>query len=399
MENLLNPYEGSEPFVFVSYSHKDSEKVFSIIQKLQAAGLRIWYDKGIEWGSEWPDYIADHIRNCKCFIAFHSENSKNSRHCKQEIYFATKHEKDIFSIYLEDVKFNPGIEMQLAPFQATYFYQYPVDKMEEFYSTLLKSRFLQPCCKRLEQKKGEDFKENVAGENDLVILHKKEKEKVLMTLEEFKKSFNELRTLNDELEEKMVEILNDEDDVDHDEKNIIPIIFILDTSGSMYGNPIEKLNKALKKTFKCLREHSRKFIVYKVAVITFGSSAKVFMDYNTYDLPPIEAGGTTSFGAALCLAKNMIEDSTITPEEWLNPKIILVTDGYPTDDYEESLNDFITTGRSAKCLRYAVGVGDSFDREVLKRFDSHFIEIEDPSSIEGAFQTITNDIIARGICE
>ena len=40
MESPLKPYEGAEPYVFVSYCHKDSEKIFAILQKLQSEGLR-----------------------------------------------------------------------------------------------------------------------------------------------------------------------------------------------------------------------------------------------------------------------------------------------------------------------------------------------------------------------
>ena len=356
MESPLKPYEGAEPYVFVSYSHKDSEKVFAILQRLQSEGLRIWYDKGIEWGSEWPDYIAEHIHNCRCFMTFHSINSKNSRNCKQEIYFAVKHEKDILSIYLEEVKLNPGIEMQLAPFQATYFYQYPADKMEDFYSMFLHSGFLKPCYNKLES--------NI----DSLSLFK---------------------------------------------EKVVPIIFIVDTSGSMFAS-IKILNNVLQQTIDCLRGHIKettfktlldydggKFVTYEyeIAIITFGFDAKLLINYtnvkNIKALPEIEANGTTAFGAALSLAKNIIENSTITLENWFNPKVILITDGYPTDDYQKTLNEFISTGRSAKCARYAIGLGKDFDKDILKQFSSWLMEIEDASGIAAGFQKITNDILTN----
>ena len=42
---------GNKPFVFVSYSHKDKEKVVPILNRLISEGVAIWYDKGIEAGS------------------------------------------------------------------------------------------------------------------------------------------------------------------------------------------------------------------------------------------------------------------------------------------------------------------------------------------------------------
>ena len=57
-------YEGNEPYVFVSYSHKDSDRVQPLIQELKERGFRIWYDAEIEAGSEWPEYIARRLLNC-----------------------------------------------------------------------------------------------------------------------------------------------------------------------------------------------------------------------------------------------------------------------------------------------------------------------------------------------
>ena len=54
----FRPYEGQEPFIFISYAHKNSDQVMPILEKLDEAGYRVWYDDGIAPGSEWPEYIA-----------------------------------------------------------------------------------------------------------------------------------------------------------------------------------------------------------------------------------------------------------------------------------------------------------------------------------------------------
>ena len=51
------PYEGQEPYVFVSYAHKDSHLVIPVLEKLHALGYRIWFDDGIAPGSEWPETL------------------------------------------------------------------------------------------------------------------------------------------------------------------------------------------------------------------------------------------------------------------------------------------------------------------------------------------------------
>lgn len=147
-KKALSSYEGKEPYVFISYSHKDSDKVFEIIGELRDKGLRFWYDEGIKKGIEWQESIAEHIRDCECTIAFHSKSSKISEHCKDEIFFA-RHEfnKKILSVYLESVELDLGIKMSILRFQYMNFYEYAKDK-QKFFSELLESPLIQPCLSR-----------------------------------------------------------------------------------------------------------------------------------------------------------------------------------------------------------------------------------------------------------
>ena len=50
MKTLLRPYEGTLPYLFVSYAHKNDAAVLEIISTLQSRGFRVWYDEGIEAG-------------------------------------------------------------------------------------------------------------------------------------------------------------------------------------------------------------------------------------------------------------------------------------------------------------------------------------------------------------
>ena len=40
-------YEGTEPYIFISYAHKNTDQVIPIISVLQNRGFRVWYDAGI----------------------------------------------------------------------------------------------------------------------------------------------------------------------------------------------------------------------------------------------------------------------------------------------------------------------------------------------------------------
>ena len=109
-----------QPYIFISYAHADSERVFPIITALQERGYRVWYDAGIEAGTEWPEYIAEHLDGCAAFLAFISEGSMNSHNCRREINFAIELGKDPLVVYLEYVELSLGMRMQLGSLQAMY---------------------------------------------------------------------------------------------------------------------------------------------------------------------------------------------------------------------------------------------------------------------------------------
>lgn len=103
-------YEGNEPYVFIIYAHKDSDKVLPIIQALQDRGFRVWYDEGLEVGSSWSDMIEEYLYNCACTICFVSPNFLNSQNCRDEIDYAKEINKSPMVVYLEDM--NPDRKFQ-----------------------------------------------------------------------------------------------------------------------------------------------------------------------------------------------------------------------------------------------------------------------------------------------
>ncbi len=136
-------YEGKEKFIFISYAHKDSRQVTAVIEALQNNGYRVWYDKGIEAGTEWPEYIAEHLEACECFIAFLSESALASHNCRQEINRACDLNKKLLVVYLEDVELTPGMRLRLSTTQAMFKNRAKSD--EEFYQEFFKARIFADC--------------------------------------------------------------------------------------------------------------------------------------------------------------------------------------------------------------------------------------------------------------
>ena len=114
IERAFPPYEGDEPYLFVSYAHADSPEVMPVITALHERGFRIWYDEGIEVGSEWPECIAQHLAGSALVLAFLSNAYIASDNCRREMHFAlTKRIRGI-NIFLERTALTPGMEMQVG---------------------------------------------------------------------------------------------------------------------------------------------------------------------------------------------------------------------------------------------------------------------------------------------
>lgn len=147
---LPEPYCGDEKYIFISYSHKDTHRVSSIINALAENGYNVWYDSGIVPGSEWDENIASHIENCGCFIAFISNNYLKSNNCKDELNFARDLEKDRLVIYLENVTLTSGVAMRINRLQSVFRYAYTSE--DEFCEKLFSAECLEQCKGKTEEK-------------------------------------------------------------------------------------------------------------------------------------------------------------------------------------------------------------------------------------------------------
>ena len=143
MKQTTTAYEGKQPYIFISYAHKDSACVLPVIESLAQNGFRVWYDAGIEAGTEWPEYIAEHLAGASCVIAFLSAASIASKNCRQEITFALARDRAMLTVFLEDVKLPLGLEMQLGLTQAMFYHRHAT--AEGFIRELEKAELLQVC--------------------------------------------------------------------------------------------------------------------------------------------------------------------------------------------------------------------------------------------------------------
>jgi len=72
LELPCEAYIGEEPFLFVSYAHRDGAEVYDDIRYLSESGYRVWYDEGISPGSEWP-YEIEKARTTRTRFPKHTD--------------------------------------------------------------------------------------------------------------------------------------------------------------------------------------------------------------------------------------------------------------------------------------------------------------------------------------
>lgn len=145
MKTSFEPYEGAEPYIFVSYAHKDAEQVIPLLNALNLAGYRVWYDNGIQAGKRWADSLAEHIIGCAVFMPFISPAFADSVNCYDEAAYARTKSREIFPVYLEErVALPPGLDMAFHPIQWRKLSDYN-GNANRFIRSLENEDILKPC--------------------------------------------------------------------------------------------------------------------------------------------------------------------------------------------------------------------------------------------------------------
>ena len=104
------PYEGDEPYIFLSCSQRDAGEAAEIIRGLQDRHFRVWFRQPGP-GEEWPALLADRIRRCACMIALVSESYISSKECRAELDFAFEHDRPRILVYLSDISLPDGMAL------------------------------------------------------------------------------------------------------------------------------------------------------------------------------------------------------------------------------------------------------------------------------------------------
>ena len=159
------------------------------------------------------------------------------------------------------------------------------------------------------------------------------------------------------------------------------LIFVIDNSGSMYGEKIGAVNNAIRDVMSMMPEiqDDTSDAIIKISALKFSDNAKWIysepQDVNEFKWKDLSADGGTDLSAAydkLAVWLTKKEKGGQMPDiGGVAPIVILMTDGLPTSyDWEERLNLLKKKGWFKVALKYALAINIDSDEamDVLNKF-------------------------------
>jgi len=177
----------------------------------------------------------------------------------------------------------------------------------------------------------------------------------------------------------------------------LPVYLLLDTSGSMGGDPIESVRNGLTMLVQALRQEPQALETAYISVITFNSTAQQVVpltDLFSFQEPSINASGATALGEALELAAHKISTEVTkttadTKGDW-KPLVFMMTDGEPTDDWAKGAEAL----KKQSATVIACAAGTNANTSLLKSITENVVELKSASSqdIAAFFKWVTASV-------
>ena len=178
----------------------------------------------------------------------------------------------------------------------------------------------------------------------------------------------------------------------------LPVYLLLDTSGSMTGEPIEAVKNGVQMMVHSLRQNPQAIETAFVSIITFDSDAKQLIpltDLASFQMVDLKAAGTTALGAALSLLADKLENevtkTTLEQKGDWKPIVFIMTDGVPTDDWQAGFQKLKAV---KKGLIVGCAAGNNANDKVLKEIADQVVRLSntDADSIGKFFQWVSASI-------
>ena len=196
----------------------------------------------------------------------------------------------------------------------------------------------------------------------------------------------------------------------------LPVLLLVDNSGSMANEKINTVNVALKEMISEFSKIKNAKGKISIGIITFGNTVEVVQPIDKIEniaVPEFKAAGKTWMGQAIDQAINILEDKNQVPERAYTPTIILLSDGLPSDcpgkmkprEYDfsqwEPLKRLHSSERLKRCPKLALGIGEGTNYKMLNAFINNsevpVIKANDLATITKFFQWVTYSVRKRSV--
>jgi uncharacterized protein YegL len=154
----------------------------------------------------------------------------------------------------------------------------------------------------------------------------------------------------------------------------IHLVWILDNSNSMKAKgKINSINMVIRETIPLIVDLSQTYKTYNffIRALSFSTDAhwvdqkfKKIQDYSWNDL---EAGGRSDLGSAFKKIREICPGESQGSTDSNSYIFVLITDGYPTDDWQGPLQNLVSNKTFADSYKIAITIQDTED-EIPREF-------------------------------
>ena len=184
----------------------------------------------------------------------------------------------------------------------------------------------------------------------------------------------------------------------------LPVYILLDTSGSMRGEPIHSVNVGLQAMLSALRQDPYALESVHLSIITFDVEAREYLPLTPLDAVNladvvVPDAGATFLGAALgllldCVDRDVRKTTADAKGDW-RPLLFVMTDGSPSD-----LHAFTEAVREIKKRNFgsiiACAAGPKAKQAVLRELTDKVVTLDtmDAAAFGGFFKWVSASVMA-----
>jgi uncharacterized protein YegL len=178
----------------------------------------------------------------------------------------------------------------------------------------------------------------------------------------------------------------------------LPVYLVLDCSGSMQGEAIQAVETGFRTFLSELQYDPAALETVWVSLITFASTAQQVIpltEIAEFELVSLHPGGGTALGAAVdvvneCIQREVRKTTREQKGDW-QPLVFVLTDGEPTDIWQDSIDRFRT---EVGAMVIACGAGPAVNDETLKRLGDKVVRLQDtqPGTFRNFMQWVSTAV-------